>query len=43
MPKKFKTTILQKMEDISLCPGIEVIDADHILPSFYEPLTEMRT
>jgi hypothetical protein len=43
MAKKFKKRILEKMLNISLRPGVKVIDADHILPFFKEAFAEVRT
>jgi hypothetical protein len=43
MAEKFKIGVLEEMDDVSLCSGIEVIDAEDIVALVQKALTEMGT
>ncbi len=42
MAHQLKERVLKQMEDVSLRPGVEVIDAEDILTFFQKTLAEVR-
>ncbi len=42
VPNEFEIRLIKQMGDVGLLAGEEVIQANHIVPSFDKPLAQMR-